>query len=72
MKGKFIAVIAACVVLCMAGAFRGCEALESVYFAKTEGWTADGEPIDPAVLADPAAAAKALTETYADCVWERK
>lgn len=72
MKGKFIAVIAACVVLCMAGAFRGCEALESVYFAETEGWTADGEPIDPAVLADPAAAAKALTETYAECVLERK
>ena len=54
------------------GAFRGCEALESVHFAETEGWTADGEPIDPAVLADPAAAAKALTETYAECVWERK
>lgn len=54
------------------GAFRGCEALESVYFAETEGWTADGEPIDPAVLADPAAAAKALTETYAECVLERK
>ena len=54
------------------GAFRGCEALESVHFAETEGWTADGEPIDPAVLADPAAAAGALTETYADCVWERK
>ena len=54
------------------GAFRGCEALESVHFAETEGWTADGEPIDPAVLADPAAAAVALTETYADCVWERK
>ena len=54
------------------GAFRGCEALESVHFAETEGWTADGEPIDPAVLADPAAAAKALTETYAECVLERK
>ena len=54
------------------GAFRGCEALESVYFAETEGWTADGEPIDPAVLADPAAAAVALTETYAECVLERK
>ena len=54
------------------GAFRGCEALESVHFAETEGWTADGEPIDPAVLADPAAAAKALTETYAECVWECK
>ena len=54
------------------GAFRGCEALESVYFAETEGWTADGEPIDSAVLADPAAAAKALTETYAECVLERK
>ena len=54
------------------GAFRGCEALESVYFAETEGWTADGEPIDPAVLADPQAAAVALTETYAECVLERK
>ena len=54
------------------GAFRGCEALESVHFAETEGWTADGEPIDPAVLADPAAAAKALTETYTDCVLECK
>ena len=54
------------------GAFRGCEALESVHFAETEGWTADGEPIDPAVLADPAAAAGALTETYAECVLERK
>lgn len=54
------------------GAFRGCEALESVHFAETEGWTADGEPIDPAVLADPAAAAKTLTETYTDCVLERK
>ena len=54
------------------GAFRGCEALESVHFAETEGWTADGEPIDPAILADPAAAAKALTETYAECVLERK
>ena len=54
------------------GAFRGCEALESVHFAETEGWTADGEPIDPAVLADPAAAAVALTETYAECVLERK
>ena len=54
------------------GAFRGCEALESVHFAETEGWTADGEPIDPAVLADPLAAAGALTETYAECVLERK
>ena len=54
------------------GAFRGCEVLESVHFAETEGWTADGEPIDSAVLADPAAAARALTETYAECVWERK
>ena len=56
----------------MAGAFRGCIGLEDVFFAETEGWTADGEPIDPAVLADPAAAAKALTETYAECVLERK
>ena len=51
------------------GAFRGCEALESVYFAETEGWTADGEPIDPALLADPQAAAQLLKENESQ-IWE--
>lgn len=72
MKRKFIAVIAACVVLCMAGAFRGCIGLEDVFFAETEGWTADGEPLSGEALADNMTAAKYLRETYADCVWERK
>lgn len=67
-----VATLPVSVVRIGAGAFRGCIGLEDVYFAETEGWTADGEPIDPAVLADPAAAAKALTETYAECVLERK
>ena len=54
------------------GAFRGCEALESVYFAETEGWTADGVPLSEEALADNMKAAKYLRGTYADCVWERK
>ena len=51
------------------GAFLGCESLEAVYFAGTEGWTADGEPIDPAVLADPQAAAQLLKENESQ-IWE--
>ena len=72
MKRKFIAVIAACAVLCMAGAFRGCIGLEDVFFAEMEGWTADGVPLSEEALADNMKAAKYLRGTYADCVLERK
>ena len=51
------------------GAFLGCESLEAVYFAETEGWTADREPIDPALLADPQAAAQLLKENESQ-IWE--
>ena len=51
------------------GAFLGCESLEAVHFAGTEGWTADREPIDPALLADPQAAAQLLKENESQ-IWE--
>ena len=51
------------------GAFLGCESLEAVYFAVTEGWTADREPIDPALLADPQATAELLKENESQ-IWE--
>ena len=72
MKRKFIDVIAACAVLCKAGAVRCWEAWECVCFAGTGGWTADGVPLSGEALADNMTAAKYLRETYADCVWERK
>ena len=66
------AILPASVVRIGAGAFRGCIGLEDVFFAETEGWTADGVPLSEEALADNMKAAKYLRGTYADCVLERK
>lgn len=63
------AILPASVVRIGAGAFRGCEGLEDVFLSEAKGWTADGEPLDPAVLADPQAAAELLRENES-AVWE--
>ena len=67
-----VAILPASVVRIGAGAFRGCIGLEDVFFAETEGWTADGVPLSEEALADNMKAAKYLRGTYADCVLERK
>ena len=52
-------------------AFSGCYNLTSVVFENPNGWSADGEAIPAADLADPATAAEYLTDTYLWVVWIR-
>ena len=52
-------------------AFQYCDSLTSVTFENPNGWSADGEVIPAAGLADPAAAAEYLTDTYSWDIWTR-
>ncbi len=52
-------------------AFMNCGSLTSVVFENPNGWSAGGEAISAADLADPAAAAEYLTDTYCWDVWTR-
>ena len=54
-------------------AFGDCEKLTSVVFADPEGWSVNGEAIDPDALSDPETAAEYLTERYndGDLAWEK-
>ena len=54
-----------------ADAFYHCTGLTDATFAAADGWTADGTPLPAETLADPAAAAVCLTDTYLGCVWRR-
>ena len=53
-------------------AFYDCDSLTSVTFENPNGWSADGEVIPAAGLADPAAAAEYLTDTYSWDIWTRE
>ena len=52
-------------------AFMNCGSLTSVVFENPNGWSAGGAAIPAADLADPAAAAEYLTDTYCWDVWTR-
>ncbi len=52
-------------------AFNRCTNLTEVYFADTEGWSVDGQPIDAELLSNPETAAKLLTETYFSNDWQK-
>ena len=52
-------------------AFYDCDNLTSVVFENPDGWSAGGEAIPAADLADPAAAAEYLKDAYCWEVWTR-
>ena len=54
-------------------AFGDCDNLTSVVFADPEGWSVNGEAIDPDALSDPETAAEYLTERYnnGNLAWEK-
>jgi hypothetical protein len=52
--------------------FAKCSSLTRVIFEKTEGWTINKNPVDPAVFATPEAAAEALKNTYSNYIWSNK
>ena len=53
-------------------AFGFCGSLTSATFANADGWSAGGEAISAADLADPATAARYLRSTYYDYTWTRE
>lgn len=53
-------------------AFLNCDSLTSVIFENPNGWNAGGEAIPTADLANPATAAKYLTDDYRGYEWTRE
>ena len=53
--------------------FTGCASLTAVTFKQPNGWITDEDKVIPQKeLCDPATAARALTDTYANATWQRK